>query len=147
LSISPTKEWTQITRRKEVNILYQGRKAQRAILPVPPPSKEDGKKNTTIPAPFYPNVLFIQGRLESLPIFNDEPTIQGRNYPNMMPGDGETDAGMCGDITKPENGTWRNPYLGAKLWKWEKLLMNECTEKDATPAVAIVDGLKNGNRN
>jgi hypothetical protein len=65
----------------------------------------------------------------------------------MMPGDGETNVRMCGDITKPENGTRRNPYLGTKLRKWEKLLMNEYTEKDATPTVAIADRLKNENGN
>jgi hypothetical protein len=73
--------------------------------------------------------------------------MQGRNLPNMMPGDGETDTKMYGDIMKPENGTRRNPYLGTKLQKWEKLLMNEYTEKDATPAIAITDRLKNENGN
>jgi hypothetical protein len=77
LSTSPTKEWTQITRRREVNIPYQRRKTQRAIPLAPPPLKEDGKKHTAIPAPFYPDVIFIQGRLESSPISNDEPTMQG----------------------------------------------------------------------
>jgi hypothetical protein len=81
LSTSPTKEWTQITRRKEANIPYQGRKTQQAILPLPPPSKEDGKENTAIPAPFYPDLLFIQGRLESLPISDDEPTMPGEETP------------------------------------------------------------------
>jgi hypothetical protein len=74
LSTSPTKEWTQITRMKEVNIPYQGRRTHRAILSIPPPSKDDGKKNTAIPAPFYPDVLFIQGRLESSSISDDDPT-------------------------------------------------------------------------
>jgi hypothetical protein len=94
LSTSPTKEWTRITRKKEVNIPYRGRRTHRAILPTPPPSKKDGKKNTAIPAPFYPNVLFIQERLESAPISDDEPTMQGRNLPSVMPGDGGTNAEM-----------------------------------------------------
>jgi hypothetical protein len=59
LSTSPTKELTRITRRNDVNILYRGRKTQRAILPAPPPSKEDGKKHTFTLAPFDPDVLFI----------------------------------------------------------------------------------------
>jgi hypothetical protein len=41
LSTSPTKEWTQITRMREVDVPYRGRKTQQAILPTPPPSKED----------------------------------------------------------------------------------------------------------
>jgi hypothetical protein len=81
LSTSPTKEWTWITKTKEVNIPYRGRKTQRAILPAPLPSKEDGKKHTAMPTTFYPDVLFIQGRLESSPISDDEPTMQGEEPP------------------------------------------------------------------
>jgi hypothetical protein len=140
LSTSPTKEWTRITRKKEMNVQCRGRKTQRAIFPAPPPSKEDGKQHTSILAPFYPDILFTQGRLESLPVSDDEPT-------SVMPDDGETDAEMCGGITKPRNRTRRNPYLGTKLRKWEKLLMNEYTEKEATLAAVIADKLKNGNGN
>jgi hypothetical protein len=62
LSTSPTKEWTQIARKKETN--KTGRK--QVVLFVPPPSKENGKKIATIAAPFYPDVLFIR-RVESPP--------------------------------------------------------------------------------
>jgi hypothetical protein len=62
LSTSPTKEWTQIARKKETN--KTGRK--QVFLSVPPPSKENGKKIATTAAPFYPDVLFI-GRVESPP--------------------------------------------------------------------------------
>jgi hypothetical protein len=61
LSTSPTKEWTRITRKKEVNFPSQGRRTRQATFPIPPPSKEDGKKNTVMPTPFYPDALFIQG--------------------------------------------------------------------------------------
>jgi hypothetical protein len=54
LSTSPTKEWTQITRRREVNVPYWGRKTQRAILLAPPPSKEDEKKRTACSCSFLP---------------------------------------------------------------------------------------------
>jgi hypothetical protein len=81
LSTSPTKEWTRITQKKEVNIPSQGRITRRAIFSIPPPSKEDGKKNTVVLAPFYPDILFIQGRLESAPISDDEPTMQGEEPP------------------------------------------------------------------
>jgi hypothetical protein len=81
LSTSPTKEWTRITRRREVDIRHQGRKAQRSIILTPPPSKEDEKKHTAAPAPFFPGILFIQGRLESSPISDDEPTVLGEEPP------------------------------------------------------------------
>jgi hypothetical protein len=145
LSTSPTKEWTRITQKKEVNVPCRGRRTQWAIFSAPPPSKEDGKKHTTIPAPFYPDILFIQGRLESLPVSDDEPARGGA--PSVMPGDGETDAGMCGGIMKLGNGTQHNLYPRTKLRKWEKHLMNEYTEKDATPAAVIAKRLKSESEN
>jgi hypothetical protein len=72
---------------------------------------------------------------------------KGRNLPSVMPGDGETDTGMCGGITKPGNGNQRNPYLRTKPPKWEKLLMNGYTEKDITHAVTITDRLNNESGN
>jgi hypothetical protein len=47
LSTSSTKEWTQITRKKET-------REKQVILSVPPASKENGKKVATTTAPFYP---------------------------------------------------------------------------------------------
>jgi hypothetical protein len=73
LSTSPTKEWTQIARKKET-------KGKQVVLSVPPPSKENGKKVATIAAPFYPDVLFI-GRVESPPVSDDEPTTPGEEPP------------------------------------------------------------------
>jgi hypothetical protein len=73
LSISPTETWTQITRRKEVNKI----KDRQTALLVPPPSKENRKKLITTTVPFYPDVLFIVGRVESTPISDDEPTAPG----------------------------------------------------------------------
>jgi hypothetical protein len=73
LSTSPTKEWTQIARKKET-----GRK--QVVLFVPPPSKENRKKIATTAAPFYPDVLFI-GRVESPPVSDDEPTAPGEEPP------------------------------------------------------------------
>jgi hypothetical protein len=78
LSTSPTKEWTQIARKKETN--KTGRK--QVVLSVPPPSKENGKKIATTAAPFYPDVLFI-GRVESPPVFDDEPTAPGEEPPQQ----------------------------------------------------------------
>jgi hypothetical protein len=75
LSTSPTKEWTQITQKKESNVPSQGMRTRQATFPIPLPSKEDGKKSTVAPAPFYPDILFIQGRLESAPVSDDEATV------------------------------------------------------------------------
>jgi hypothetical protein len=76
MSTSPTKEWTQIARKKETN--KTGRK--QAVLSVPPSSKENGKKIATIAAPFYSDVLFI-GRVESPPVSDDEPTAPREEPP------------------------------------------------------------------
>jgi hypothetical protein len=73
LSTSSTKTWTQITRRKEANKVEDH---QTALL-IPPPSKENRKKLVTKTVPFYPDVLFIGGRVESTPISDDEPTAPG----------------------------------------------------------------------
>jgi hypothetical protein len=73
LSTSPTKEWTQIARKKEI-------RRKQVVLSVPTPSKENGKKIATTAAPFYPNVLFI-GTVESPPVSDDEPTAPGEEPP------------------------------------------------------------------
>jgi hypothetical protein len=81
LSTLPTKGWTRITQKKEANVPSQGTRTHRAIFPTPSPTKEDGEKSAIAPAPFYPDVLFIGGRLESAPISDDEPTMQGEEPP------------------------------------------------------------------
>jgi hypothetical protein len=73
LSTSSTEKWTRITRKKETNKV----KARQAALLVPPPSKENRKKLVATTAPFYPDVLFIGGRVESSPVSDDEPTAPG----------------------------------------------------------------------
>jgi hypothetical protein len=73
LSTSPTEKWTRITRRKEANEAN----GRQAALSVPPSSKEDRKKTAATAAPFYLDVLFIRGRVESNPISDDEPTAPG----------------------------------------------------------------------
>jgi hypothetical protein len=77
LSTSSTKKWTRITRKKETNEM----KARQAALLVPPPSKENRKKLVVTTTPFYPDVLFIGGRVESSPISDDEPTVPGEEPP------------------------------------------------------------------
>jgi hypothetical protein len=73
LSTSSTKTWTHITRREEANKV----KNHQTALLVPPPSKETRKKLITTTVLFYPDVLFIEGRVESTPISDDEPTAPG----------------------------------------------------------------------
>jgi hypothetical protein len=64
-----------------MDILDRGAKAQQTITPTPRPSKEDEKKHIAAPAPFFPDIIFIQGRLESSPISDDEPTVLGEEPP------------------------------------------------------------------
>jgi hypothetical protein len=71
------------------------------------------------------------------------PPCRERNLPSATLGDEETGAGTCGDITKPKNGTQRNPSLGMKPRKWEKLPMKGHIEKGTTPVAAIAVKLKN----
>jgi hypothetical protein len=66
-------KWTRIIRKKETNEV----KARQAALLVPLPSKENRKKLVAATVPFYPDVLFIGGRVESTPVSDDEPTAPG----------------------------------------------------------------------
>jgi hypothetical protein len=81
LPTSPTKEWTRITRKKEASVPRKGMELRRVIFLAPSPSKEDGKKLTLTTTSFYPDILFIGGRLESSPISDDEQTMQGEEPP------------------------------------------------------------------
>jgi hypothetical protein len=77
LSTSSTERWTWITRKREANEI----KAHQAALLAPPPSKEHRKKLVVTATPFYPDVLFIGGRVESSPISDDEPTMPREEPP------------------------------------------------------------------
>jgi hypothetical protein len=81
LPTSPTKEWTLITRKREASVPRKGTELRRAIFPAPSPSKKDGKELATTVTPFYPDIPFIGGRLESSPISDDERTVQGEEPP------------------------------------------------------------------
>jgi hypothetical protein len=143
LSTSPTKESTRIARRRQVDIPHQGRKAQRAIIPTPPPSKEDEKKHTTAPALFFPDILFIYQILESSPISDDEPTVLGE------------EPHQC-DVRQ-----WRNrrrnvrrhheageqdpaqPISRDEAFEMGKPLTKECIENNTTFAAVIAGKLRN----
>jgi hypothetical protein len=73
LSTSSMEKWTRITRKKETNEV----KARQAALLVPPPSKGNRKKLVATTVPFYLDVLFIGGRVESSPVSDDKPTTPG----------------------------------------------------------------------
>jgi hypothetical protein len=105
LSTSPTKEWTQIARKKETN--KTGRK--QVVLSVPLPSKENRKKIATTATPFYPDVLFI-GRVESPPSPTTSRLHPERNLLSGNPADEGTDVEISGDITRPESGTRSSLY-------------------------------------
>jgi hypothetical protein len=66
----------------------------------------------------------------------------GKNPLSEKLADGGTDAGMFGDIMKLENETRRSLYLEMRSRRWEKLLMNESSGKEGTPADVIVGRLK-----
>jgi hypothetical protein len=81
LPTSPTKEWTRITRKREASVPRKGMELRRTIFPAPLPSKKDGKKLASTVTPFYPDILFTGVRLESSPISDDKPTVQGEEPP------------------------------------------------------------------
>jgi hypothetical protein len=78
LSTSSTKRWTRITRKKANEI-----KTRQAALLARSPSKENREKLVATATPFYPDVLFIGGRVESSPISDDEPTVPGEEPPQQ----------------------------------------------------------------
>jgi hypothetical protein len=68
---------TDYKEKKEANEI----KACQAALLAPPPKKENREKLVVTATPFYPDVLFIGGRMEPSPISDDEPTVPGEEPP------------------------------------------------------------------
>jgi hypothetical protein len=66
----------------------------------------------------------------------------GKNLLSEKLADGGINAGMLGDIMKPENETRRSLYHEMRSRRWEKLLMNESSGKGGIPADVIVSKLK-----
>jgi hypothetical protein len=64
---------TDYEEKKEANRIN----TRQAALLAPSPSKEDGEKLVVTATPFYPDILFFGGRVESSPISNDEQTMPG----------------------------------------------------------------------
>jgi hypothetical protein len=63
-------------------------------------SKKDGKEFIAVATPFYPDVLFIGGSLESLPSPTTSQPCQGKNHPSEKLGDGETDTKIVAEPPK-----------------------------------------------
>jgi hypothetical protein len=89
---------------------------------VPPPSKENRKKLVVTTTLFYPDVLFIGGRVESSPISDEknQPCL-GKNRLSGKLVDEGTDAETPGDIMKSENEIRRSLCREMRFRRWEKL--------------------------
>jgi hypothetical protein len=66
----------------------------------------------------------------------------GKNLLSEKLADGGTNAGMFGDIMKPENETRHSLFLEMRSRRWEKIPMNESSGKGGIPAGMIVGWLK-----
>jgi hypothetical protein len=79
LSTSSTEEWTRITRKKRSKQVRSPSSCSFGTFAL----KEGRKKFVTATTPFYLDVLFIEGRVESSPISDDEPTMSGEEPPQQ----------------------------------------------------------------
>jgi hypothetical protein len=67
----------------------------------------------------------------------------GKNLLSGKLADEGTDTIMSDDIMKPENGTRHSLYHEMRSRRWEKLRMNESSERGGILADVIDDKLKN----
>jgi hypothetical protein len=109
---------------------------------MPPPSKENRKKLVITTTPFYPNILFIGGRVESSPSPTTNQPCLGKNHLSGKLVDKGTDAVTPDDIMKPENETRCSLCHEMRSWRWEKLQMNESSGRGGITANVIVGELK-----
>jgi hypothetical protein len=129
-----------------MNILNRGGKAQQMITLIPPASKEDGKKHTAAPTSFFPDILFIQGRLGSSPISDDEPTMLGEESPQR---DGRRRRNRRRNVRQNHEAREQDPTQPVSRDKASEMgrpLMKEHIENDATLATVTVAKLRNGSR-
>jgi hypothetical protein len=77
LPTSPTKEWTRITRKKELAGWRTTKLSFRHFRPQISTERNSSPQQLLS----TPNVLFIGGRVESYPISDDEPTMPGEEPP------------------------------------------------------------------
>jgi hypothetical protein len=60
-------------------------------IPTTPPSKEMEGARSITPRSFFPDILFIQGRVEDAHVSDNEPTIHAEEPPNATHVDIGTD--------------------------------------------------------
>jgi hypothetical protein len=131
LSTSSTKEWTRITRKKEASRM----EARQVILPTSLPSKKDRKEFIAAAAPFYPDVLFIGGRLESSPISDDEPTMPGEEPPQR---EAQRQRNRCRNTQRHHEAGERGPA--------QPISRDEASEVGETPDERVIRERRNSCR-
>jgi hypothetical protein len=131
MSTSSTETWTQITGRKEVNKV----KDRQTALLVPPPSKENRKKLVTTTVPFYPDVLFIGGRVESTPISDDEPTAPGEE---PLQRESRRQRNRCRNVQRHHEAGEQDPT--------QPVLRDEVSEMGETPEERVFRERRNSQR-
>jgi RNA recognition motif-containing protein len=89
----------------------------------------------------------LGGDWSHLPSPTTSQPCKGKNLPSEKLGDEGTYTRIFGDITRLGSETQRNPYPGMKSRKWEKLPINESSEKGGILADVIADKLKTKNEN
>jgi hypothetical protein len=83
--------------------------AQLTTIPTTSPSKEMEGARSITPNSFFPDILFIQGRVEDTPVSDDEPTILGEEPPSVTHADAGTSAVTYDITTKPGERIQHNP--------------------------------------
>jgi hypothetical protein len=127
LPTSPTKEWTQIARKKVT-------RGKQVAPSVPHASKGNGKKVTTTTAPFYPDVLFI-GRVESPVVSDDEPTVPGEEPPQR---ESRRRRNRCRNVRRHHAAGERNPE--------QPVSRDEVSEIGETPEERVFRERRNSRR-
>jgi hypothetical protein len=135
LSTSPTKEWTQIARKKET-------KGKQVVLSVPPPSKENGKRSSRQQCHSTPTSS-SSGEWSHPPSPTTSRPHPEKNRLNENPADGGTGAGTFDDITRPKNRIQNNLSRETRSRRQEKLWKNASSENEGTPDDVIAAGLRN----
>jgi hypothetical protein len=126
-----------------MNAPDKGQGAPSIIIPATLSSRENGKGCITAPIPFFSNVLFFQGRVETSPISDDEPTVLGEEPPSVMRDDDGIGAITYGITTKLETTIRLSLSLGTKFLRWGKPSTKEHTENTTTLAAMIAATFKN----
>jgi hypothetical protein len=117
-----------------------------ATIPAAPPTWETAKARDAALSSFFLNVLFMQGRVEDAPIFNDETTVLGEEPHSVRHADVEAGA-IRFDITmRPGNVILLSPYPGTHL-KHEQLMTTGRSASTAIPDVVIVATPRSTSRN